>query len=249
MASQNFDWFDTPDPRERGFVIEATESDRDCDIPDFLGAQVLFSDCPRWITQAATVITALQSYRLVHTAKSGKLKRQFYFTRNISAEDASVAFKSSYDVEPSLYWPPVMTELRYYRQDDGTYTFKPIYKESYDGPTRVLIEEFFSPVPHSIAVPTTMQPQGVDDVVRVVGSSTDFTIGRLVLKPCLHPAIDLVLLLSPSVSEGAFTYTQGSLNVPATNLTDWPATQIIDDRQREVLGGYLRRKVTALKPS
>lgn len=245
---KNFDWFDLPDPTQRGFVITAKESDRDCDIPDFLGEQVLYSDCPRWITNAAQVVAALQSYRLVHSAKAGPLERNFFFVENLGEEVIGAPFRTSYDVEPSLYWPPVLTNLLWYPREDGTYVFKPIYKEEYSGPTRVQIDEYFSPTPHTIDVPTIMRPQGVDDVLRVVGSIKDWQVGRLVLKQCLHGAISLVLPLDPVVTDGATTYTQAALYVPATNVTDWPATLVIDDRQREVLGGWLRRKVTAIKP-
>lgn len=247
MASQNFDWFDTPDPTERGFVISAGEMDQDCVIPDFLGGTVLFSDCADWITREAKVISALQGYRLVHTAKAGQLRRNFYFTRVLSAEEIAAPFKSSYEVDPSFYWPPVLLHIEQYPKTDGTYTLKPIYKESYSGPTRMLVEEYFSPVAHSIAVPEIMRPLGVDDVVRV-NAPFDYVLGSLSLRACLHGNINLSLPLNPPVVDGAVTYLNAFLHVPATNMTDWPATLVADDRQREVLGGWLRRKVTAIKP-
>lgn len=247
MAVKNFDWFDLPDPTKRGFVITATESDRNCDVPAFLTSQVLFSDCPRWITNAAQVPTALQSYRLVHAAKAGELKRNFYFVENIGAGAIGTAIKSSYEVRSSSYWPAVLLRIEQYAKADGTYTLKPIYKEAYSGPVRVLVEEFFSPTPHTIAVPEIMRPQSFDDVVRV-NAPFDFSLGRLVLKECLHGAINLSLTLDPPVVDGAVTYLNASLYVPATNLTDWPATLVISDQQREVLGGWLRRKETEIKP-
>lgn len=249
MAASNFDWFDTPDPRVRGFTIEAGEQDQDCDIPDFLGDVILFSECPDWITREAQVITALQGYQLTHAEKAGVLRRRFYFTKTRSAEEIATTIKSSYEVDPSFYWPPVLTGINVYPRDDGTYTFKPIYKEAYQGPTRLLIEEFFSPVPFTIPTYEAMMPQGADEVVQVVGSIKDWSIGRLVLKSCLHGVISFVLPLDPPVSEGILTYVQGSLFIAATNMTDWPATLVLDDRPREVLGGWLRRKVTAIRPS
>lgn len=249
MAASNFDWFDTPDPRVRGFTIEAGEQDQDCDIPDFLGGVVLFSDCPDWITREAQVITALQGYQLTNTEKAGVLRRRFYFTKTRSSEEIGTAIKTSYEVDPGFYWPPVLTSINVYPRDDGTYTFKPIYKEAYQGPTRLLIEEFLSPVTFSIPTYQAMMPQGADAVVQVVGSSKDWIIGRIVLKACLHGALSYVLPLDPPVTEGIITYVQGALFIPATTMTDWPATLVIDDRQREVPGGWLRRKVTAIRPA
>lgn len=247
MPAKNFDWFDLPDPTQRGFVITATESDRDCDVPDFLGTEVLFEDCPRWITNAAQVPSALQDWRLVHAAKAGTLQRNFYFVENIDAGAIGTAIKSSYEVRSSSYWPPVLLRIEQYARPDGTWTLKPIYKEAYSGPVRVLVEEFFSPTPHTIPVPEIMRPQGVDDVVRP-SAPFDYSIGRLVLKECLHAAINLSLPLDPPVVDGSLTYINAALYVPATNLTDWPATLVISDQQREVLGGWLRRKETEIKP-
>ena len=249
MPATNFDWFDTPDPRVRGFTIEAGEQDQDCDIPDFRGATVLFSDCPAWITHSAQVIPALQGYQLTHTEKAGVLRRRFYFTKTRSAEEIATPISSNYRIDRSGYWPTVLEAVRIFPREDGTYTFKPYYKEAYQGPTRVLIEEFFSPVKFEIPTYEAMLPRGADEVLQVVGSIKDWSIGRLVLKSCLHGALSYVLPLDPPVSEGIVTYIQAMLQVPTTGLTDWPATVVLDDDQREVLGGWLRRKETAIRPS
>jgi hypothetical protein len=44
------------------------------------------------------------------------------------------------------------------------------------------------------------------------------------------------------------TYTQAYMEIPATNVTDWPATLVISDQQRQDTGLWVRRKVTAYKP-
>lgn len=244
----NFDWFDTPNPTERGFVVTAKEDELDDTIPDFRTTPTTWSDCPAWIKRACEIRGDLQDYVLSHTAKGGPQLRNFYFTKAKTAEQAATAISSNYDVDPSSYWPPVLLRIEQYARPDGTWTLKPIYKEAYSGPMHVLIEEFFSPTPHAISLPTSMRPQGVDDVVRP-NAPFDFSIGRLVLKECLHGPINLALPLDPPIVDGAVTYLNGVLYVPATNLTDWPATIVLDDRQRQVLGGWLRRRVTGIKPA
>lgn len=110
MAAKNFDWWDTPNPTERGFVIEAAENDRDCDIPNFLDAVVTFADCPRWIKNACEVHTPLQSYRLVHAAKAGKMVRSFYFARVRSEQERAVHFAETWQKRP-FPWPTVLLKL------------------------------------------------------------------------------------------------------------------------------------------
>lgn len=187
------------------------------------------------------------SYTLTESQEGAGGLIGFWFNKPKTAEEAATAIRSYADVEPSLYWPPVLTRLDYYQTADGTWTFYPKYKDSYDGPTKVLIEEFFAPDPFDITTPVAMRPQEFDDVLRVGGLSYDYSYGRLSLKRCLHGAYSLVLGV-PSTTINAVTYSSAYLVVPSTNYTDWPSTLVIDERQKPVSGGYLKRRVTAYRP-
>lgn len=110
MSAKNFDYWDTPNPTERGFVVTATEMDRDCPIPNFLNSVVTFANCPRWITNAATVIAEFQTYRLVHAQKSGPMKRDFFFARSRTADERRTHFHESWIKRP-FSWPTVLLKL------------------------------------------------------------------------------------------------------------------------------------------
>lgn len=107
----NFDWWDTPDPTERGFVIEAGEQDQDCTIPDFMNSTVLFSACPDWITREAQVIAALQSYRLIHAEKASVLRRRFYFARVRTEEERNTPIREERWIKRMWHWPTVLLKL------------------------------------------------------------------------------------------------------------------------------------------
>jgi hypothetical protein len=74
------------------------------------------------------------------------------------------------------------------------------------------------------------------------------SVGTFNLEPCLHDAISITVPLDPPLTIGVSNYSTASLTDTATNYIDWPDTLVIDDRQREVLGGWMRRRVTALRP-
>jgi hypothetical protein len=258
---KNFDWIDLPDPTKRGFVVIAKESDRDCDIPDFLGSTVLYSDCPRWITNAAQVVSALQSYRLIHAEKAGELLRRFVFAPNLTQEQTQTPYRSYFETEPSMFWPKVLLSLQGYRRvENDAYIVRPRYKEAYQGPTRVLIEEFYSPTPFEIPAYEPMVERGLHEEIGVSittpivpgvpggGQSFWLSIGSLNLEPCLHSAIAIVQVIDPPLQVGVVVYNFAYLNDPATNYIDWPERLVIDDRQNQVLGGWLRRRVWALRP-
>jgi hypothetical protein len=80
-----------------------------------------------------------------------------------------------------------------------------------------------------------------------------YSVGNLNLDPCLHYAINIGVVLDPpivvTVGSITFNYNFAYLNDVATNYTDWPNEIVIDDRQREILGGFVRRRVTALSPA
>lgn len=177
----------------------------------------------------------------------------FYFLPPRTSEEALVAIESYTEVDPSNYWPPVLTALPYYRRQDGSYTFKPTFKGPYSGPTQTLVEEFFSHTPHAITLATQMRPEPFDGLLQIVGSGAgsglfyDYFMGSIELRSCLRANFEFTLTI-PTFTISGVTYTQAYMLVPATNVTDWPDTVVIDDRQRKVAGGYLRRRVTASKP-
>ncbi len=251
---KNFDWIDLPDPTKRGFVVIARESDRECDIPDFLGSTVLYSDCPRWITNAAQVISELQGYRLIHAEKAGELLRRFVFAPPLTREAAQTPYRSYYETEPSMFWPAVWLSSRFFRSfDDDRYSTRSQYKPAYQGPTRVLIEEFYSPTPFEIPLYAPMADGAVNEDIGIELSSTGgvlywLSFGRFSLEPCLHPAFNISVPINPSITVGIVEYTAAYANAEGTHYEDWPDSLVIDDRQNQVLGGWVRRRVTALRP-
>jgi len=183
---------------------------------------------------------------------------EFVFAASLTREAAQTPYRSYYETEPSMYWPKVLLAYqRYKRVENDVYIIRPRYKEAYQGPTRVLIEEFYSPTPFEIPLYEPMQERGLNEEVGLSfsypippGDGTVFwlSVGTFSLEPCLHVAISITVPLDPPLTIGVINYTTASLTDTATNYTDWPDTLVIDDRQREVLGGWMRRRVTALRP-
>jgi len=173
----------------------------------------------------------------------------FYFNKPKTSEQKATAIRNPvYEREPSSYWPPVVNSIVALEKSDGTWTFELSMKESYDGPVWTKTEEFFSPDEFDITQPTGMRPLSFDGRLRVGGLPYDSDYGRLQLPRCLRSAASFVVTI-PSFTIGAINYTSASMYVEATpNYTDWPATLITYDKQRQVSGGWLRRTVTEYKP-
>lgn len=250
---QNFDWVDLPDPTKRGFSILATESDRDVDIPDFIGTPTTFADCPDWITREAKVISPLDAYLLIHASKAGLMQRQFIFVPPLTREAAQTPYRSYYETEPSMFWPKVWLSQKIYRRvDNDKYNIRSQYRDAYQGPTRVLIEEFYSPTPFEIPLYLPLADGAVNEEIGVeitVGFSTYWwSFGSFVLDSCLHPTFAITVPIDPGITVGVIEYTTAHAIAAGTYYTDWPETLVIDDRQRQVLGGWIRRRVTALRP-
>lgn len=151
-----------------------------------------------------------------------------------------------------MFWPKVWLSNKNYRSvETDLYAIKGQYRESYQGPTRVLIEEFYSPTPFEIPLYLPMSDGAVNEEigneVSSGGSTYWWSFGTFVLESCLHPTFAITLPIT-SVTIGAVTYTTATVTVAGTYYTEWPETLVIDDRQREVLGGWIRRRVTALRP-
>jgi hypothetical protein len=198
-------------------------------------------------------------------AKDGLLS--FYFAPPLTELEIATPYNTYFEVEPSMYWPKVLTSIQAFKRlQDQSYVARPRYKEAYQGPTRVRVEEFYSPRKFEIPIYEPMIDRGLVDEIGVsittpiiVGQSGGgqtywYSVGTLNLDPCLHFAINLGVILDPPVvisirSNASVVYNYAYLNDAATNFTDWPDEVVIDDRQREISGGFVRRKVTALSPA
>lgn len=178
---------------------------------------------------------------------------RFLFLAPKTREAAQTPFKTYYETEPSMFWPKVLLSIKAYkRSESNVYYAKPRYKEAYQGPTRVRTEEFYSPTPFEIPLYEPMLERGLNEEIGLEytlgGSSYWLSVGSLVLDPCLHDTISLTVLLEPTLTIDSITYVSASVEDDATNYIDWPAELVIDDRQKEILGGFIRRRVTALRP-
>jgi hypothetical protein len=197
------------------------------------------------------------SYLFIKDEEGPSGYHEFIFAPTFTREQAHTPYRSYYETEPSMFWPKVLLSIQsYQRLFDDVQVSRPRYKEAYQGPTRVLIEEFYSPTPFEIPVYEPMIDRGLNDEIGVSvtsgGQTYWYSVGSLSLDPCLHGAISLAVVLNPAITvtvgSTSFVYNFAYLNDDATNYTDWPDTVIIDDRQREIVGGFIRRRVTALRP-
>lgn len=255
MMNTNFDWFDTPNPTERGFVITATESDRDCDIPNFLNEEVLFSQCPGWITREARVIETLAGYRLIHAAKADRLKRNFYFARVRTDVERAAHFYESWVKRP-FSWPTVLLKLW---AEEGRIPLSAVdangniiseasklvrsrYKPGGMYPTWFRIRHYLSekPFPRSQS-----QRIPITDAIH-----WEFDGMRGGFPECLHPGVTI-----PNDSTtGAVVFGFGTPSVqiggdivqqayPPTNFTDWPDRYVLEDDRRPVIGMLMEHRV------
>jgi len=171
----------------------------------------------------------------------------FYFARAFSSEEKTTAFRTMTEVRGGIYWPPVLsgTSVRNFQAYDGDgsqYTADVIWdfnlRDSYDGPTRVVIDFFASHEPHTISMPTSMQPEG---------GTFYYGVAQVSIPKCLHPVLGLGY--STGSNSTRFPLQTFSKIFPATNMTDWPASIVIDDGEVFDNGIYLRRRVTAYRPT
>jgi hypothetical protein len=197
------------------------------------------------------------SYLFIKDEEGPSGYHEFIFAPTFTREQSNTPYRSYYETEPSMFWPKVLLSIQsYQRLFDDVQVSRPRYKEAYQGPTRVLIEEFYSPTPFEIPVYEPMIDRGLNDEIGVSvasgGQTYWYSVGSLSLDPCLHGAISLAVVLNPAITvtvgSTSFVYNFAYLDDTATNYTDWPDSVIIDDRQREIVGGFIRRRVTALRP-
>lgn len=253
-SPSNFDWFDTPNPTERGFFIDAGESDQECPIPDFLNTTVLFSSCPDWITHGARVIPALQGYRLIHAEKSGKLQRRFYFGRTRTATERDEAFKTRW-VKRMWHWDTVLLKLWF---EEGSLPLTAVdadgeiqtanrvherskYRQGKMYPTWFRIRHFLSEQPF----PRKRQVTPITDSIH-----WSFDGHRGSFPECLHPGARFPSYQTsgnvifgagtPSVEIGSDIVAQ---EYPPTSMQDWEKYPIEDDRREVIAGGLMEHRI------
>jgi len=170
----------------------------------------------------------------------------FYFAKPFSSGEKTTAFRTTTEIRGGIYWPPVLASgniynFQAYDSDGVKYTADTIWdfnlRDAYDGPTKVIIEYFASHEPHTISTPTTMQPEG---------GTFYYGVSLVSLPRCLHP--EILLTYSTGINNSRYPLQSFSKTFPATNLTEWPASFIVDDGETFDNGLYIRRKVTAYRP-
>jgi len=196
--------------------------------------------------------STLASMVFTHNSAGAEGYHDLHFMPPRTGGADAVATDSIPGVLPSMWWPPVLGGVDTGVSASGVVHLTPYYtRPAYDGPTKILTEEFFSHTHHTLTEPSAMsimRPEVYDGLLTVVGTTLyDDIRGELHLPRCLRTTLVVTALIIP-FSQGSVTYTQASLTIPATNLADWPATTILEDNEVKVEGGYLRRKVTAYKP-
>lgn len=170
----------------------------------------------------------------------------FWFARPFTSGEKTTAFRTLTDVQRGIYWPPVynganVRNFQAYDSNSVLYTADVIWdfdlRDAYDGPTQVLIEYFASHESHNIQAPTVMQPEG---------GTFYYGVAQVSIPRCLHPS--LTLTYSTGTNSSRYPLQEFSKTFPATNLTAWPATQVVDDSEKFEGGLFIRRKVTAYRP-
>lgn len=246
-----FDWWDTPNPTERGFVIEAGEpqphSLADCQLPDFVKTVVTWADCPDWIKHAAGVPQALQGYRLIHAQKAGPMKRHFFFAKvRTDAERVVPIAPASWKLLP-FRWDTVLKKL--FAQEGSI----PLSGVNVNGDlvtaenwqTKVRLKPGgIYPTWHRTRMYLSEKPWPRASKVKVpLPASIHWDLDGLVggLPSVLHPGV----VVENSNVSGAIKSGFGTVdtdhgsefvqqNYPPTNMVDWVKHVIEDDRQKVV---------------
>jgi len=243
----HYELIETPDVTERALVLWVPRFNLDADAVTALGT-TLANFLPN-VIKGNAIANGFGAYILTnHYGSSGDYVG-FTFGKPKTAGQMETAFRTTYNIEPSVSWPAVLRSLSWtpinrIDPDTGTqfverYNWEADIRASYDGPTKVKIEEFLDPTQFAIAVPEIMRPDGF---------VFDYVLGEFTLPPCLHSAF--TLNFSTGTSNVHYPYIVSAKTILATNYTDWPSTIVVSDTQQQLASGlWLRKTVTAYKPS
>lgn len=148
-------------------------------------------------------------------------------------------FSRTYYTYRSMYWPPVLDGYQIYPWADNTgsvvkYSVNYLWaRSSYNGLTKMkVVETFVSNSSDDALGDEIMAPRAI----RYNGFRVSLNIPA-----CLHPTLDI----SESDPDNAGqTYT-----FHGTNYTNWPGSIEIERSYSPYKGGYIKRVVTAYKPT
>jgi len=177
------------------------------------------------------------------------------FERQVISKDSN-GIVAQYNTTKNMGWPAVFATLytQKWPRRDGTsqLILYPVFKrESYDGPTPMLIENYWRKTPFDApdsaggATGTHTKLAQIKPMEPMAMSYTTpmFSVN---VKKCLHGEESLIY--TTGTDDAVWDYIEYKANWKKTNYDNWPASIVISDDQRPFRGGYLRTKVTAYRP-
>lgn len=153
----------------------------------------------------------------------------------------------SWDQIINYTWPAVLVELIFDAvtarnpATSETYTskyrYRAIVRDAYSGPCNALITESWSVSPAFLSTPNQMQPRAME---------WDMILSQGAIQPTLHPGITLVE--TTGTTHPTYPYIVNSVEFPATNFVDWPASILADVSQIPYRGGFKITSTLVYRP-
>lgn len=177
-----------------------------------------------------------------------------------SSDPATEGLVKEYYTTQDYTWPavldtsnggPVDSESWQRKENKGADTVVyPVYKrDTYRGPTKMLVQLFWSATPYGEPVSDSFTSTNLQQLVPMLPRPVQYKtpIVSLSIKPTLHP--DIFLTATSGTNHPIYEYTGSTRVFTATgDHTDWPSSIVISDSQKPFRGGYLRERLTAFPP-
>ena len=195
--------------------------------------------------EASFVASSVNSSGLFTVTETIDAEWSWAITRKVTALAGT---SRSYDLVLSqgrsgTYWPKVLQELQITavnQRAGGVYRYSivPIWlRNAYRGPVNATLTESWSLTAPTVTVGPFMDPGVIE---------FDTCMGRYTSPECLHPSYSFVF--TTGTSHPSLAYTTLVSNGPATNVTDWPPSIVVDWDVKPWRGGFLSRKLEANAP-
>ena len=177
-----------------------------------------------------------------------------------SGSPATEGLVKEYYTTQDYTWPavldtsnggPVDAESWQRKENKGADTVVyPVYKrDTYRGPTKMLVQLFWSATPYGEPVSDSFTSTNLQLLVPMLPRPVQYKtpIVSLSIKPTLHP--DIFLTATSGTNHPIYEYTGSTRVFTSTgDYTDWPSSIVISDSQKPFRGGYLRERLTAFPP-